>query len=81
MTGEISLRGLVLPVGGVKEKVLAAQRAGVRCVLLPARNRKDLRDIPASTQEKIEFVWLDRVDDALRAALTAAPAPRTLQLA
>jgi ATP-dependent Lon protease len=81
MTGEISLRGLVLPVGGIKEKVLAAQRAGVRCVLLPARNRKDLRDIPASTQQALEFVWLEQVDDALRAALTAASAPRTLQLA
>ena len=81
MTGEISLRGLVLPVGGIKEKVLAAQRAGVGCVMLPARNRKDLRDIPPATREAIEFVWLDSIDDALRAALTGAGAPRTLQLA
>ncbi|MES2229139.1 MAG: endopeptidase La [Pseudomonadota bacterium] len=69
MTGEISLRGLVLPVGGVKEKVLAAQRAGVSTVLLPARNEKDLRDVPESTRASLKFVWLDDVDDALRAAL------------
>ena len=80
MTGEISLRGLVLPVGGIKEKVLAAQRAGVKCVLLPARNRKDLRDIPEAARAAIEFVWLDQVDDALRAALTANAAPRVLDL-
>jgi ATP-dependent Lon protease len=73
MTGEISLRGLVLPVGGIKEKVLAAQRAGVRCVLLPARNRKDLRDIPASTQAALRFVWLEHVDDALQEALNGPP--------
>jgi ATP-dependent Lon protease len=81
MTGEISLRGLVLPVGGIKDKVLAAQRAGVRCVMLPARNRKDLRDIPSATREALEFVWLDQVDDALQGALTGAGTPRSLQLA
>ncbi|MDE2629142.1 MAG: endopeptidase La [Burkholderiales bacterium] len=75
MTGEISLRGLVLPVGGVKEKVLAAQRAGVRTVLLPARNEKDLRDIPASAREALQFVWLHDVDDAMRAALGDVAAP------
>jgi len=69
MTGEISLRGLVLPVGGIKEKVLAALRAGVRTVMLPARNRKDLVDVPAQAREQLEFVWLERVDDALSAAL------------
>jgi ATP-dependent Lon protease len=69
MTGEISLRGLVLPVGGIKEKVLAAQRAGVRTVLLPRRNEKDLRDVPDSTRQALTFVWLDNVDDAIRAAL------------
>ncbi len=69
MTGEISLRGLVLPVGGIKEKVLAALRAGVRTVLLPARNRKDLLDVPQEAREQLEFVWLERVDDALAAAL------------
>jgi ATP-dependent Lon protease len=69
MTGEISLRGLVLPVGGIKEKVLAAERAGIKTVLLPSRNRKDLVDIPASTQLALKFVWLDNVTQALDAAL------------
>ncbi len=74
MTGEISLRGLVLPVGGIKEKVLAAHRAGLTRVLLPARNRKDFEDIPESARGALEFVWLERVDDAIRAALEAMPA-------
>jgi ATP-dependent Lon protease len=69
MTGEISLRGLVLPVGGIKEKVLGAHRAGIRTVLLPARNRKDLEDVPESAREELQFVWLETVDDALAAAL------------
>ena len=69
MTGEISLRGLVLPVGGIKEKMLAAQRAGMRTVMLPARNVKDLRDLPASTRAAMEFVPLENVDDAIRCAL------------
>jgi ATP-dependent Lon protease len=73
MTGEISLRGLVLPVGGIKEKVLAAQRAGISTVLLPARNRKDLRDVPESARNALRFVWLETVDDAVRAALADAP--------
>jgi ATP-dependent Lon protease len=74
MTGEISLRGLVLPVGGIKEKVLAAHRAGIARVLLPARNQKDFEDIPESARESLEFVWLERVDDAIAAALGTAPA-------
>lgn len=69
MTGEISLRGLVLPVGGIKEKILAAERAGLRTVMLPARNFKDLRDLPASTRSAMEFVPLENVDDAIRCAL------------
>ena len=69
MTGEISLRGLVLPVGGIREKVLAALRAGIRTVMLPARNRRDLDDIPASAREQLEIVWLETVDDALAVAL------------
>jgi ATP-dependent Lon protease len=69
MTGEISLRGLVLPVGGIKEKVLAALRAGITTVLLPARNKRDLEDIPADARERLTFVWLETVDDALRQAL------------
>ena len=70
MTGEISLRGLVLPIGGVKEKVLAALRAGIKTVMLPARNRRDLEDIPAEARDKLEFVWLEHVDDALKVALS-----------
>jgi ATP-dependent Lon protease len=66
MTGEISLRGLVLPVGGIKEKTVAASQAGIHTVLLPARNRKDLEDIPQSAREQLEFVWLETVDDAVR---------------
>jgi ATP-dependent Lon protease len=69
MTGEISLRGLVLPVGGIKEKVLAAAAAGLKRVMLPARNRKDYDDIPEEARNGLEFVWLERVDDAVAAAL------------
>ena len=74
MSGEISLRGLVLPVGGIKEKVLAALRASIGTVLLPARNRKDLDDIPPDTLQRLRLVWLDTVDDALREALEPPPA-------
>ncbi|GFE78199.1 Lon protease [Steroidobacter agaridevorans] len=69
MTGEISLRGLVLPIGGVKEKTVAAHRAGIRKVLLPARNRKDLEDVPKSVRDEVEFVFCERVDDVVREAL------------
>src|SRR6516162_7034567 len=69
MTGEISLRGLVLPIGGVKEKVLAATRAGITTVLLPARNGKDLEDVPEAARNAVKFVWLETVDDAVAAAL------------
>ncbi len=69
MTGEITLRGLVLPVGGIKEKVLAAHRAGVTKVLLPARNRRDFEEIPESVRRQMAFVWLETVGDALTEAL------------
>jgi len=69
MTGEISLRGLVLAVGGVKEKVLAAKRAGISCVLLPEFNRKDIEEVPATAREGIRFEFLKTVDDALQLAL------------
>jgi ATP-dependent Lon protease len=72
MTGEISLRGLVLPIGGVKEKTLAALRAGLSTVMLPARNRKDLEEVPERARKQLNFVWLDDVDDALAAALEPA---------
>ena len=69
MTGEISLRGLVLPIGGVKEKVLAAMRAGITRVMLPSRNRKEFEEVPEEARGKLEFVWLETVDDAIKAAL------------
>jgi ATP-dependent Lon protease len=69
MTGEISLRGLVLPVGGIKEKTVAAHRAGIRKVLLPARNRKDLEDVPQSVRRDVEFVFCEQVEDVVREAL------------
>lgn len=69
MTGEISLRGLVLPVGGIKEKVVAAAAAGLTRVMLPARNRRDYDEIPLGARNKLEFIWLERVDDAIAAVL------------
>jgi ATP-dependent Lon protease len=69
MTGEISLRGLVLPVGGIKEKVVAAVRAGIANVILPARNRKDLEDIPEEARRRVNFIWAERVEDAVQAAI------------
>jgi ATP-dependent Lon protease len=75
MTGEISLRGLVLPVGGIKEKVVAAAAAGLIRVMLPARNKRDFDDIPQGAREKLEFVWLERVDDAIAAALEEIKQP------
>ena len=72
MTGEISLRGLVLPVGGIKEKTVAAHRAGIHTVLLPARNRKDLEDIPESVRRDLEFVWLEHVHEAIVRAIDGA---------
>jgi ATP-dependent Lon protease len=72
MTGEISLRGLVLPVGGIKEKVLAALQAGIKVVLLPARNRKELDEIPEEARRELEFVWLETVDEAVHEAIGAS---------
>jgi ATP-dependent Lon protease len=70
MTGEISLRGRVLPVGGIKEKVLAAHRAGITKIIMPARNRKDITsDVPESIQNNIEFVYVKTIWDVLEAAL------------
>ncbi len=69
MTGEITLKGLVLPIGGVKEKVLAAHRAGFRRVILPRENESNLRDIPEDVREATEFVLVDRVEEVLREAV------------
>ena len=81
MTGEISLRGLVLPVGGIKEKVVAASRAGIKTVMLPARNHRDLEEIPEEVRQQLTFVWLDTVDEAVAAAMgqpAAAGQPQRL---
>ncbi|MSQ49277.1 MAG: endopeptidase La [Betaproteobacteria bacterium] len=72
MTGEISLRGLVMPVGGLKEKTLAALRAGIKTVMLPKRNEKDLEEVPAEAKAKLEFVFLECVEDAVRTAIGTA---------
>ena len=73
MTGEITLRGLVLPVGGVKEKVLAAHRAGIKCVILPARNRKHMTDVPKEVKSEMSFRFVSRVSEGLRLALKSEP--------
>jgi ATP-dependent Lon protease len=69
MTGEITLRGQVMPIGGVKEKVLAAHRAGLKTVILPKRNEKDLEDVPKEVREEMKFILAERVDDVIEAAL------------
>jgi ATP-dependent Lon protease len=71
MTGEITLRGLVLPVGGIKEKVLAAKRAGIKAVILPKLNEKDLEEVPESIKENMEFKFIERMDEAVEICLTA----------
>jgi ATP-dependent Lon protease len=74
MTGEISLRGLVLPVGGIKEKVVAAARAGLEMVILPERNRRDYEEIPEAARNKLRFIWAERVEEVIDAALEPAAA-------
>ena len=72
MTGEITLAGLVLPIGGVKEKVLAARRTGIRRVVLPKENEKDLRDVPEEVRREMEFIFAERAEDVLDAAVPGA---------
>lgn len=69
MTGEITLRGRVLPVGGIKEKILAAHRAGIKKVLLPAENKRDLEEIPANVKRDLQFVLVEHMDQVLEEAL------------
>jgi ATP-dependent Lon protease len=73
MTGEITLRGQVLPVGGIKEKVLAAHRIGLKTVVLPKRNEADLEELPEEVRQSIHFVFADTVEDVLRASLEQFP--------
>jgi ATP-dependent Lon protease len=73
MTGEITLRGMVLPVGGIKEKILAAHRAGIKRVLLPDRNEKDMIDVPDQAKKEMEFFYIKRMDELLPLVLTELP--------
>jgi ATP-dependent Lon protease len=75
MTGEVTLRGRVLPIGGLKEKLLAALRGGIKKVLIPADNEKDLADIPASIREGLEIIPVSHVDEVLVHALASPVAP------
>jgi ATP-dependent Lon protease len=79
MTGEITLRGKVLPVGGIKEKVLAAKRAGIERVILPEQNRRDVSEIPQELLEGLDLHYVDRIDEVLKEALGAPlqPGPGT----
>jgi len=72
MTGEITLRGLVLPVGGIKEKTLAAHRSGLKTVILPRRNEADLEDLPEEVRKDLKFIFVDSIDEVLRSALEPA---------
>jgi ATP-dependent Lon protease len=81
MTGEVTLSGLVLPVGGIKEKMLAARRLGIRRVIIPKQNEKDLRDLPADARDEMEFILAEHVQDVLRAAIPGFRAQGRLQVA
>ena len=86
MTGEISLSGLVLPVGGIKEKVLAAHRAGIRRIILPKANEKDLKEVPQEVRNELTFILAERIEEVLPAAFnqdvpTPLPAERDEPLA
>jgi ATP-dependent Lon protease len=78
MTGEITLRGRVLPIGGLKSKILAAHLSGARMVILPRKNEKDLRDIPDEIRKSIKLVLADSMDQVLDAALRRRPKPLTI---
>ncbi len=76
MTGEVTLRGQVLPVGGIKEKMIAAHRAGLKTIILPKRNAPDLEDLPAEVRKSLSFVFAESVNDVLDASLEKIPRAR-----
>ena len=76
MTGEITLRGKVLPIGGIKEKTLAAKRAGITTVILPRLNEKDLEETPDTVKKGMKFIYADRIDDVLKNALVDEKQPK-----
>jgi ATP-dependent Lon protease len=81
MTGEITLSGLVLPVGGIKEKVLAAHRAGIKRIIMPERNKKDLHDVPEQAKKEMEFIFAHSMDDVLVATMEENPFDRATKAA
>ena len=81
MTGEISLRGAVLPVGGIKEKVIAAHRAGIERIILPKENVKDLDDVPEDVKDEIKFIPVETVEDVIKETIgIELPKPMLLQM-
>jgi ATP-dependent Lon protease len=80
MTGEITLTGQVLPIGGLREKVLAAQRAGLKRIIVPRDNEPDLADLPAETKRELEFVLVDSIDEVLVAAIAEVPRKQERQV-
>jgi len=78
MTGEITLRGKILPVGGIKEKVLAAHRAGVKKVILPSENEKDLEEVPQHVKDELNFMFVNSIDKALEDVLGLPTVASTL---
>lgn len=78
MTGEVTLRGRVLPIGGLKEKTLAAKRAGITTVIIPKQNEKDLDDIPKNIRKEMKFVFVETMDDVIAAALRKGKTARKL---
>jgi ATP-dependent Lon protease len=76
MTGEITLRGRVLPVGGIREKVVAANRAHLKTLIIPSQNKKDLEEVPENIRSRLRFIFVDRIDQVLESALMEVKTPQ-----